>query len=62
MDTVKKRCKTCTLWNIDPHSSLKINVNKAKNIFIIPPHYHSGFYSTLEVNVNKAKDITTESF
>ena len=33
-----------------------MNVNKVKNIFIIP-HYHSGFYSTLEMNVNKVKNI-----
>ena len=36
-------------------SSLEINVNKAKNIFIIP-HYQT-FQDSLEINVNNAKNI-----
>ena len=47
-------------YDSDFRSSLEINVNNVKNIFIIQ-HYHSDFHSTLEINLNKAKNITTEN-
>ena len=57
--------KKCNLpfyhsYDSDFQSSLEININNAKNIFIIQ-HYHSDFHSTLEINLNKAKNITTEN-
>ena len=47
-------------YHSDFHSLLEINVNKVKNIFVIP-HYHSDFHSLPE-KLQTVKHITTEIF